>query len=87
MGAGLAIIAILGGAVSYAIVGPTGLIGTLVTLSVGGSFTTLVAALLMPERRVPAEQLEPSVVVPRTDDRLRSPILSETPVSDPLATP
>lgn len=46
MGAGLAIIALIGGAVSVAIVGYHGIVLTFVTASVGGSMTTLLAAFL-----------------------------------------
>lgn len=46
MGAGLAIIALIGGAASVAIVGYHGIFLAFVTASVGGSFSTLMVAFL-----------------------------------------
>lgn len=46
MGAGLAIVALIGGAVSVAIVGYHGVFATFVTASVGASMTTLLVAFI-----------------------------------------
>lgn len=46
MGAGLAVIALIGGAVSIAIVGYHGILLAIVSASIGGSFTTLLVAFL-----------------------------------------
>jgi hypothetical protein len=46
MGAGLAIIALIGGAASVAIVGYHGILIAFLTASIGGSFSTLLVAFL-----------------------------------------
>ena len=47
MGAGLAIVSIVGGVISIFIVGPQSILGGLAAMSIGGSvFTVLVAALV-----------------------------------------
>lgn len=46
MGAGLAIVALIGGAVSVAIVGYHGVFATFITASVGASMTTLLVAFI-----------------------------------------
>lgn len=55
MGAGLAIVAIVGGFLSTLVVGPEGVLSWLATLSIGGSLSTVLVAALAAWRVETAE--------------------------------
>jgi hypothetical protein len=62
MGAGLAVVAVVGAVLSYVIVQPSTLVGSLATLSLSGSVITLAVALLAgsrPERAADLREIVP----------------------------